>query len=219
MSLRVELVVVTPFQQNCSVIWCSETLRAAVVDPGGDVDRILAKIKQHNITVEQVLLTHGHLDHAGGAAELKRHLNIPIIGPHIDDEFWLGGITEQGKQYGFSGAENCTPDQWLEEGKQITIGNQKLSVYHCPGHTPGHVIFYHQSSGLAFVGDVLFKGSIGRTDFPRGNHKDLINSITSKLWPLGGETRFVSGHGPISNFAYERQTNPHVADQVLARYR
>ncbi len=219
MSLRVEVVVVTPFQQNCSVIWCSETLKGAVIDPGGDVERIIAKIQQHQINVSQVLLTHGHLDHAGGAAELKRLLNIPVIGPHQDDLFWLHGITEQGRQYGFTGAENCTPDQWLNEGETIQVGNEQLAVYHCPGHTPGHVIFYHQASGLAFVGDVLFKGSIGRTDFPKGNHQDLIDSITSKLWPLGGETRFVSGHGGISTFANERQTNPHVADQVLARYR
>ncbi len=219
MSLRVEVVVVTPFQQNCSVIWCSETLQGAVVDPGGDIDRVIAKIEQHKIDVSQIILTHGHLDHAGGAEELKRRLGVSIIGPHRDDLFWLEGITQQGQQYGFSGAENCQPDQWLEEGEQIKVGNEVLDIYHCPGHTPGHIIFHHQPSGLAFVGDVLFKGSIGRTDFPRGNHQDLIDSITSKLWPLGGETRFVSGHGPVSNFAHERQTNPHVADQVLARYR
>lgn len=219
MSLRVEVVVVTPFQQNCSVIWCSETMQGAVVDPGGDIDRVMAKIEQHAINVSKIILTHGHLDHAGGAEELKRRLAVEIIGPHQDDLFWLQGISEQGKQYGFSGAQNCSPDKWLDEGQQINIGNETLDIYHCPGHTPGHIIFHHKRSGLAFVGDVLFKGSIGRTDFPKGNHQDLIDSITSKLWPLGGETRFVSGHGPISNFASERQTNPHVADQVLARYR
>ena len=218
MSLRVELVVVTPFQQNCSVIWCSETLEGAVVDPGGDTEQIVAKINQHKIKVTQILLTHGHLDHAGGAAELKRKLSIPVIGPHKDDLFWLEGITKQGQQYGFTGAENCYPDSWLEEGKTIKVGNESLDVYHCPGHTPGHVVFHHKLSWLAFVGDVLFKGSIGRTDFPRGNHKDLLDSITSKLWPLGGETRFVSGHGGISTFADERQNNPHVADRVLERY-
>jgi len=214
MSLRVELVIVTPFQQNCSVIWCSESLEGAVIDPGGNTEQIIAKIKQHNINVTQILLTHGHLDHAGGAEKLKRELSIPVIGPHKDDEFWLQGITEQGKRYGFSDAENCAPDQWLIEGEEIQIGDEKLDIYHCPGHTPGHIVFHHKDSGLAFVGDVLFKGSIGRTDFPRGNHQDLINSITNKLWPLGGETRFVSGHGGISSFAAERQSNPHVADTV-----
>ena len=217
MSLRVELVVVTPFQQNCSVIWCSETLEGAVVDPGGDVEKIQQKIAQHNINVKQILLTHGHLDHAGGAAKLKRELEVPVIGPHKDDNFWLQGIEKQGASYGFSGAENCSPDQWLEDGESIQVGNETLSVFHCPGHTPGHVVFYHKESSLAFVGDVIFQGSIGRTDFPQGNHADLIKSITTKLWPLGGETRFVSGHGGISDFASERASNPFVSDQALAR--
>lgn len=216
MSLRVEVVVVTPFKQNCSIIWCSETLEGAVVDPGGDTHRIIDLINKQNINIKQILLTHGHLDHAGGAAKLKRELQIPIIGPHVDDNFWLQGIEKQGADYGFVGAENCIPDQWLEEGAVIKVGQEKLAVYHCPGHTPGHIVFYHKSSGLAFVGDVLFKGSMGRTDFPKGNHQDLIDSITTKLWPLGGDTRFVSGHGSISTFANERATNHFVADSVLA---
>jgi len=217
MSLRVEIVVVTPFQQNCSVIWCSETLEGAVVDPGGDVEKIQQKIEQHNINVKKILLTHGHLDHAGGASKLKRELHVPVIGPQKDDDFWLQGIEKQAASYGFPSAENCSPDQWLEDGETIQIGNESLHVLHCPGHTPGHVVFYHKESALAFVGDVIFQGSIGRTDFPKGNHADLINSITSKLWPLGGETRFVSGHGGISDFATERASNPFVSDQVLAR--
>jgi len=215
MSLRVEVVVVTPFQQNCSVIWCSDTLEGAVVDPGGDTDKIISVVEKHQLKIKQILLTHGHLDHAGGASKLKRELQIPVIGPHKGDDFWLQGIEKQGKNYGFPGAENCTPDQWLEEGSTIQVGNENLTVYHCPGHTPGHVVFYHRESGLAFVGDVIFKGSIGRTDFPQGNHGDLINSITTKLWPLGDNTRFVSGHGGISDFASERANNPFVGDAVL----
>ncbi len=215
MSLRVELVVVTPFQQNCSVIWCSETLKGAVVDPGGDIEKILALVDKHHIQLEKILLTHGHLDHAGGSEALKRALKIPIIGPQKDDRFWLEGIEAQGKSYGFSGAENCYPDQWLEEGEEIKIGNEMLEVLHCPGHTPGHLVFFHRDSKLAFVGDVIFKGSIGRTDFPKGNHQDLLDSITQKLWPLGDDTRFVSGHGGISDFKTERQSNPFVADHLI----
>jgi len=216
MSLRVEVVQVTPFQQNCSVIWCSDTLDGAVVDPGGDTDKIIAIIEKHQINVTQILLTHGHLDHAGGAEDLKRKLSIPIIGPHKADDFWLQGIAKQSQSYGFPGGENCTPDKWLEGGESISVGNEKLDVYFTPGHTPGHLVFHHKDSGLAFVGDVLFKGSIGRTDFPQGNHADLIHSITTQLWPLGNETRFVSGHGDISNFGDERASNPFVADSVLA---
>jgi len=215
MSLRVEVVVVTPFQQNCSVIWCSQSLEGAVVDPGGDVDKILNLIAKEKINITQILLTHGHLDHAGGASKLRRELDIPVIGPHRDDQFWLQGIAEQAKNYGFPAAENCQPDQWLVGNETVEVGNEKLSVLHCPGHTPGHVVFYHQQSGLAFVGDVIFKGSIGRTDFPKGNHQDLIDSITNNLWPLGGETRFVSGHGGLSTFSEERKSNAFVSDSAL----
>ncbi|TQV84488.1 MBL fold metallo-hydrolase [Aliikangiella coralliicola] len=216
MSLRVEVTKVTPFQQNCSVIWCSETLKAAVVDPGGDLDKILGIISKHQLNIEKILLTHGHLDHAGGAAALARQLSIPVEGPHQDDDFWLQGMEQQAQNYGFSGVEVCVPDRWLNEGESIHVGKEKLDVYHCPGHTPGHIIFHHQSSQLAFVGDVLFKGSIGRTDFPRGDFQTLVNSITTKLWPLGNKTRFVSGHGPISDFASERASNAFVSDAKLA---
>ena len=216
MGLKFQVVVVTAFQQNCSVIWCSETMLGAVVDPGGDVENIVKVINSHNIDVTQILLTHGHLDHAGGSAKLSRVLKIPIIGPHIEDDFWLQSMEQQGQSYGLPGAENCTPDHWLKGGEDIKVGNESLAVYHCPGHTPGHLIFHHKESAMAFVGDVLFKGSIGRTDFPRGDHPTLINSITSKLWPLGGATRFISGHGDISDFATERATNPFVSDAVLA---
>lgn len=217
MSLRVEIIKVTPFQQNCSLIWCNQTMRAAVIDPGGDLEKILNTIKRFQVDVKQVLLTHGHLDHAGGANELSERLSIPVIGPHKEDKFWLQGMEQQAQNYGFPRVKVCQPDEWLDEGKIITVGNEKLDVYHCPGHTPGHVIFHHQDSKLAFVGDVLFKGSIGRTDFPRGDFKTLINSITQKLWPLGNETRFVSGHGPISDFASERASNQFVSDAQLAQ--
>jgi len=216
MSLKFEIIVVTGFQQNCSLIWCTETMEAAVVDPGGDVERILQAIERNGVKVEQILLTHGHLDHAGGAASLARQLHKRVIGPQKEDDFWLQGMEMQGKQYGFVGAENCTPDQWLNDGDSVQVGNQQLDVYHCPGHTPGHVIFYNKDSKMAFVGDVLFSGSIGRTDFPRGNHADLLNAIVTKLWPLGNDTRFVSGHGEISDFGRERASNPFVSDAALA---
>ncbi len=216
MALRVEIVTVTPFQQNCSIIWCDQTMQGAVIDPGGNIENITQVIEHYKINIEKILLTHGHLDHAGGATDLSDQLNKPIIGPHKEDIFWLEKIESQAQNYGFVGAKNCLPNQWLEDGESVTVGEEILNVYHCPGHTPGHVIFYHQTSQLAFVGDVIFKGSIGRTDFPRGDFQTLINSITQKLWPLGDATRFVSGHGAISDFATERATNPYVSDARLA---
>ncbi|MDH5434439.1 MAG: MBL fold metallo-hydrolase [Gammaproteobacteria bacterium] len=217
MSLRVEVVPVTPFQQNCSVIWCDQKLEGAVIDPGGDLEKITAVITQHDIQIKQILLTHGHLDHAGGATDLSQQLNVKINGPQKEDNFWLDAMEQHGQSYGFPGVKNCKPDTWLNDGESVKVGNETLQVFHCPGHTPGHIIFYHETSRLAFVGDVLFKGSIGRTDFPKGDLQTLINSITQKLWPLGNEVRFVSGHGPISDFASERQSNPFVSDSVLAR--
>lgn len=217
MGLRVEVVCVTPFQQNCSVIWCDKSSVGAVIDPGGDIQKIMDVINQHQINIDKILLTHGHLDHAGGAAELASQLSVPIIGPHKDDDFWLEGMEEQAKSYGFAGVKRCFPDQWLIDGDNIQVGEESLAVYHCPGHTPGHVVFHHSGSKLAFVGDVLFQGSIGRTDFPKGDLQTLIHSITSKLWPLGNETRFVSGHGSISDFASERANNPFVSDSVLSQ--
>jgi glyoxylase-like metal-dependent hydrolase (beta-lactamase superfamily II) len=221
MALHVEIIKVTPFQQNCSIIWCSKTLEGAVIDPGGDVDSLLATIQSSHIHIKKILLTHGHLDHAGGAHDLLNALsiqtkkNILIIGPHKKDAFLLESIEQQGALYGFSGAKNCKPDQWLNNNDTLIIGNETLTVYHCPGHTPGHVVFYHAESQLAFVGDVLFKGGIGRTDFPQGDSKMLIQSIVTQLWPLGGETRFISGHGAMSTFASERASNPFVADSIL----
>ena len=217
MSLRVEIIKVTPFQQNCSLIWCDQTMQGAVIDPGGDLEKVAHAIQHFEVKIEKILLTHGHLDHAGGANQLSQQLTVPIVGPHKEDEFWLQAMEKQAQSYGFPGVQICNPDQWLDDGNQVTVGEEQLEVYHCPGHTPGHVIFYHAHSKLAFVGDVLFKGAIGRTDFPRGDYATLINSITQKLWPLGNETRFVSGHGPISDFATERATNQYVSDARLAQ--
>jgi len=209
------IIPVTPFQQNCSLVWCAATKRAAVVDPGGELDRILAAAEKQGVVIEKVLVTHGHLDHAGAAAELAAQLGIPIEGPQREDAFWIERIAEQGKRYGMDHCRPFTPDRWLEDGDQVTIGAETLSVHHCPGHTPGHVVLHHPASRLAFVGDVLLRGSIGRTDFPRGDHAALIRSITTKLWPLGNDVTFVPGHGPLSTFGQERLANPFVADAVL----
>lgn len=215
--LQAAILPVTPFQQNCSLIWCTATLRGAFVDPGGEVDALLGVAEKQGVTIEKVLLTHGHLDHAGGAAAVKRRLNVPIEGPHKDDLFLLESIAEQGKRYGLEGAESCLPDRWLDDGDTVTVGAVTLGVRHCPGHTPGHVVFYSRELRIALVGDVLFKGSIGRTDLPRGNFQQLVDAITGRLWPLGDEMRFVPGHGQMSTFGWERKTNPYVSDLALGR--
>ncbi len=215
--LKAQIVPVTSFSQNCSIIWCSETMEAAFVDPGGDVNKLLETSEKLGVNIIKIFLTHGHLDHAGGAADLKEKFDLPIIGPHVDDLFWLDGIEEQAAQYGMSGLRCCVPDEWLNDGDTVTLGNLSLDVIHCPGHTPGHVVFYEKNTNVAFVGDVLFKGSIGRTDFPKGNFNDLVSAITKKLWPLGNEVTFVPGHGPLSTFGAERESNPFVGDQVLAK--
>lgn len=214
--MRLGIVPVTPLQQNCSLIWCTETMRGAFVDAGGDLDRLKGAAKQMGVTIEKLLVTHGHIDHCGGTGILARELGVPIEGPHEEDRFWISQLEDDGKRWGIEG-KVFEPDRWLDDGDQVTVGNLVLDVYHCPGHTPGHVVFHHAPSKLAIVGDVLFRGSIGRTDFPRGNHADLLNAITSKLWPLGGDTAFVPGHGEMSNFAYERATNPYVSDAAMAR--
>jgi hydroxyacylglutathione hydrolase len=205
---------VTPFEQNCSLIWEPDTLRAAVVDPGGDVDDILAEIAARDLKVEKLLLTHGHIDHVGGTAELARRLGVAVEGPQREDAFWLDQLPEQCRMFGFPDTPALQPDRWLEDGDTVTVGDQVLEVVHTPGHTPGHVCFIHRSSQLAIVGDVLFAGSIGRTDFPRGNHGALIRAIREKLFSLGDDFAFIPGHGPMSTFGAERRSNPFVADGV-----
>jgi len=214
--LRVAVIPVTPFQQNCSLVWCTETNKAALVDPGGEIPRLKQAVAQTGVVLEKILVTHAHLDHAGAVADLAAEFGLPIEGPHRDDQFWIDRIEADGQQYGMNWCKPFAPDRWLADGDRVTVGNQSFEIYHCPGHTPGHVVFFHRASELAFVGDVLFKGSIGRTDFPRGNHADLINAITGKLWPLGNGVTFVPGHGPTSTFGQERQSNPYVADKALA---
>lgn len=214
--LRAMVVPVTPLQQNCTIIWDDQSKKAAVIDPGGEVSRLLQALKENGLTLEKIWITHGHLDHAGGTAALKAATGVMIEGPHRDDAFWIDQIAEHGRLYGMPDAQAFQTDRWLEDGDRVFLGDVEFEVYHCPGHTPGHVIFFNREAQLAQVGDVLFHGSIGRTDFPRGSHAQLITSITTKLWPLGDDVRFVPGHGPMSTFGGERRTNPFVADHVLA---
>lgn len=213
--LRAAIVPVTPFEQNCSLLWCTKTMRGVLVDAGGDLDRLKLAIQRAGITVEKLFVTHGHMDHCGMTGVLARDLGVPIEGPHQDDLFWIESLDDPSKRYGLEG-ESFTPDRWLHDGDTVTFGEIEMQVIHCPGHTPGHVVFFHEPTRLAVVGDVLFQGSIGRTDFPRGNHDDLIASITERLWPLGNDVTFIPGHGPTSTFGHERLTNPFVAD---AKYR
>ncbi len=213
-TLNAVIIPVTAFAQNCTVLWCTETLKGAVVDPGGDLEKIVDVIAEHGITIEKILITHGHIDHAGGAAELAEKLACPIEGPHRDDDFLIQDIPEQSAQFGLPAGKSFVPDRWLEHGDRVSVGNLAFDVVHCPGHTPGHVIFFQNDDRLALVGDVLFQGSIGRTDFPRGDHQTLLNSIKDRLWPLGDDVTFVPGHGPTSTFGHERQTNPYVGDQA-----
>lgn len=212
--MRVIITPVTPFQQNCSLLWCERTRRGAIVDPGGDTARVLATAAREGVAIEKLLVTHAHIDHAGATAALARELGVPIEGPHPDDQFWIDLLPEQGARYGFPPAEAFTPDRWLAQGDRITVGELALDVVHCPGHTPGHVVFFDAASRIALVGDVLFQGSIGRTDFPRGDHATLLASIRERLWPLGDDVTFVPGHGPTSTFGHERQTNPYVGDRA-----
>ena len=213
--LKAVIIPVTPLQQNCTLLWCTKTNKAALSDPGGDLSRLKAAVAEHGVDLEKIIITHGHLDHCGQAGMLAEELGLPIEGPHKDDLFWIEKLDGDGARYGME-AKSFEPDRWLNDGDQVTVGDLVLDVIHCPGHTPGHVIFYHGPSKLAVVGDVIFQGSIGRTDFPRGNHQDLIDAITQKLWPLGDDVTFIPGHGPTSQFGYERKTNAFVADDVLA---
>ena len=210
--MKAIVIPVTPFAQNCSLIWCEETNKAAIIDPGGDLDRILEVAKEQGVEIEKILITHGHLDHAGGTQELREKLNVPVEGPHEADKFWIDQLPDQCARYGFAPSYAFTPDRWLKDNDTVTVGNMTLDVVHCPGHTPGHVVFVNKDEKLAIVGDVLFRGSIGRTDFPMGNHDDLVHSIREKLWPLGDDVTFLPGHGDTSTFGWERKTNPFVAD-------
>ena len=215
--MKVAIIPVTPFQQNCSLLVCEQTRRAAVVDPGGDLELILGAAKEQGAELEKIFLTHGHIDHCGGTAELARELGLPVEGPHADDRFLIDDLPQQGLRFGFAQLQSFTPSRWLAGGDRVRFGAVELEVRHCPGHTPGHVIFFSAQYRLAMVGDVLFAGSIGRTDFPRGDHAALLRSIREQLWPLGDDVTFIPGHGPTSTFGEERETNPFVADAVLGR--
>jgi hydroxyacylglutathione hydrolase len=213
--LRAAIIPVTPLAQNCTLLWCTKTMRGTFTDPGGDLPKLKAAASQAGVTIEKILLTHGHIDHCGSAGILAQELGVPIEGPHEADRFWISRLDDDGKRWGIEG-KPFEPDRWLEDGDTATVGELTFNVRHCPGHTPGHVVFHHPESKLAIVGDVLFKGSIGRWDFPMGNHQQLIESITKRLWPMGGETAFVPGHGPMSTFGHERATNPFCGDAALA---
>jgi len=217
--MRALIIPVTPFQQNCSLIWDEASQRAAIVDPGGDLDRVLPEVDRRGLTLEKILLTHAHLDHCAATADLVRARALPVEGPQREDRFWIEALPQAAAQFGFPPAQSFEPDRWLEQGDRVTVGGQTLEVLHCPGHTPGHVVFFHPGERRAWVGDVIFAGSIGRTDFPRGNHQDLIRSIRERLFALGDDVRFVPGHGPMSTFGAERRTNPFVADHLFARTR
>ncbi|NEX22765.1 MBL fold metallo-hydrolase [Thiorhodococcus mannitoliphagus] len=206
------ILPVTPFQQNCTLFWCTKTRHAAIIDPGGDIETIDAAIRELSLTPERILLTHGHIDHVGATAEVAQRYDIPIIGPHADDAFLIEGLAFQSQMFGFPSVTGFRPDRWLQQGDEVEVGEIRLEVLHCPGHTPGHVVFFNREAQIAQVGDVLFQGSIGRTDFPRGNHADLIASIRQRLFPLGDDVRFVPGHGPMSTLGAERRSNPFVRD-------
>lgn len=213
--LQFKIIPVTKFQQNCTLFWCDETMEAAVIDPGGDFSLIEFAIIEHKLTLTKVLLTHAHIDHAGATHKVATHYNVPVEGPHKEDQFWIDLIPKQKEMFGFTESESFTTNRWLTNGDVVNFGHIELEVYFCPGHTPGHVIFFHRASKLAQVGDVLFKGSIGRTDFPKGDHATLISSIRTHLFPLGDDVRFIPGHGSMSTFGQERVNNPHVADRLF----
>ena len=215
--MRAAVIPVTPLQQNCSLVWCEKTMKAAFVDPGGETDKLKSAVDEAGVTLEKILVTHGHLDHAGAVADLAEEFDLPIEGPHEDDKFWIDQLPAQGREYGFGELRAFTPDRWLVQGDICTVGEQTFDVLHCPGHTPGHVVFFNAEEKVAFVGDVLFQGSIGRSDFPRGDFDTLIASIRDNLFPLGDDVTFVPGHGPLSTFGNERESNPYVADRLFER--
>jgi glyoxylase-like metal-dependent hydrolase (beta-lactamase superfamily II) len=211
--MKCAIVPVTAFQQNCSILVCEQTQRAALIDPGGDIPRLREALQKLGVTLEKIFLTHGHMDHCGAADAVRAEFHVPIEGPHKEDKFWIDQIEDACQRFGLPPSKAFEPDRWLSDGDTVTFGNQTLEVYFCPGHTPGHVVFFHRDTNLAWVGDVLFQGSIGRTDFPRGDYDTLVRSIREKLWPLGDDVEFVPGHGPTSTFGEERLHNPFVADK------
>ena len=215
--MKFTIIPVTPFQQNCSLLWCEQTGHAAVVDPGGDIDLVIEAIERARVVPQKILLTHGHIDHAGGTAEIAARLHIPVEGPQREDRFWIDQLPQQSRMFGFPQLASFTPDRWLEQGDSVRFGRVELEVLHCPGHTPGHVVFFSPKDRLAIVGDVLFHGSIGRSDLPRGDYDALIASITGRLWPLGDDVTFLPGHGPLSTFGEQRRVNPFVGDEALGR--
>lgn len=213
-TMKFQIIPVTPFQQNCTLMWDENTNKAAVVDPGGDIERISDAIKQHNLTLEKVLVTHGHLDHCGGARKLADLYNVPIEGPNKADDWLLEQLgSEQTRMWGLPPGQPFTPDRWLEQGDEVTVGNETLKVFHCPGHSPGHVIFFHAPTKVAISGDVLFAGSIGRTDLPKGSFKALEKSIRENMYKLGDDVQFIPGHGPVSSIGQERRSNAFVRDK------
>lgn len=208
--MKIEVLPVTPFQQNCSIIVCTETNKAAIVDPGGEVQRIIEKLKSLKVEPEKILITHAHIDHAGGTQDLADELNIPIEGPHKEDLFWIERLSDQSRMFQFPEARPFEPNRWLNDNDTVTVGNLTFEVKHCPGHTPGHVVFINHQHKWMWVGDVLFNGSIGRTDFPRGDHATLIKAIKQNLLVLDDDYQFLSGHGPVSNIGQERAHNPFI---------
>ncbi len=208
--LRYQILPVTPFAQNCCLLWDDTTGEAVFTDPGGEIARLVHEAESRGLRVVAIWLTHAHIDHAGAAGELARTLDVPIVGPHRDDQFWIDMLPQQSTMFGFPPAQGFTPARWLVDGDQLSLGTLRFDVRHCPGHTPGHVVFHQPEAKRCWVGDVLFAGSIGRTDFPRGNHQQLLDSITQRLWPMGDDTVFIPGHGPESTLGEERRSNPYV---------
>jgi glyoxylase-like metal-dependent hydrolase (beta-lactamase superfamily II) len=216
-GLEVEVIPVTAFQQNCCLLRCARTNRAALVDPGGEPARLLERVRVHGVTLEKILLTHGHIDHAGATAELAERAGVPIEGPQREERFWIDMLPQQAAMFGLGASRAFEPDRWLEGGDSVTVGELAFEVRHCPGHTPGHVVFFCRAARFALVGDVLFQGSIGRTDFPRGDYDTLIRSIRDELLPLGDDVLFLPGHGPMSTFGEERRSNPFLLEPEAFR--